>query len=132
MLRTFQLGRCFFPVFGLLLLASLCWAQKDTGNIVGTVTDNSGAVVPKASVTVQDVDRGSAFNTVTDSNGQYAAGPLKIGRYQVVVSKEGFKRTTVGPVELNLQERPSVDVTLQVGAIQEQVTVTTQGPQLET
>jgi hypothetical protein len=107
-------------------------AQKDTGTILGTVRDKSGAVVTGANVTVLDVDRGTTFQTTTNASGEYVAGPLKIGRYRVDVEKAGFKRTSVGPVELNLQERPSVDVTLQVGEIHEQVTVTTQGPQLET
>lgn len=116
----------------LILLTGLCWAQKDTGNIVGTVRDKSGAVIPNAAVTIEDVDRGTTFQTTTNSSGEYVAGPLKIGRYRVVVVKQGFKKTSIGPVELNLQERPSVDVTLQVGAISEQVMVTSQGPQLET
>ena len=115
-----------------LFLASLCWAQKDTGNIVGTVRDKSGALVAGANVTVEDVDRGTTFQTTSDTNGEFVAGPLKVGSYRVVVEKQGFKKSSVGPIELNVQERPSVDVTLQVGAIHEQVTVTTQGSQLET
>jgi hypothetical protein len=121
-----------FAGLAFILLASLCWAQKDTGSIVGTVRDKSGAVVPGASVTVTDVERGTTFQTTTKGSGEYVAGPLKVGSYRVVFEKAGFKKTSVGPVELNLQERPSVDVTLQVGGIHEQVTVTTQGPQLET
>jgi carboxypeptidase family protein/TonB-dependent receptor-like protein len=116
----------------LLVFASLCWAQKDTGNIVGTVRDSSGAVVPRASVTITDVDRGTASSTVTNTTGEYVSGPLKIGRYRIKVEKEGFKTVSVGPIELNVQERPSVNITLQVGQVQQEVTVTSQGPQLET
>src|SRR6185437_5597278 len=68
----------------------------------------------------------------TNGSGEYFSGPLKIGHYRIKVEKEGFKTVMVGPVELNLQERPSVNVTLQVGQVQQQVTVTSQGPQLET
>jgi hypothetical protein len=89
-------------------------------------------VVTGASVTVTDVDRGTTFTTTTNTSGEYVAGPLKVGRYRVAVEKAGFKTTIVGPVELNVQERPSVDVALRVGGIHEQVTVTSQGPQLET
>lgn len=115
----------------LFLFTTLCWAQKDTGNIVRTVRDQSRALIPNATVTVEDVNRGTTFQTSTKAR-EYVAGPLKIGRYRVIVEKQGFKKTPIGPVELNLQERPSVDVTLHVGAISEQVVVTSQGPQLET
>ena len=116
----------------LFLFTALCWAQKDTGNIVGTVRDQSGAFIPNATVTVEHVDRGTTFQTSTKASGEYVAGPLKMGRYRIVVEKQGFKKTSVGPIELNLQERPSIDVTLHVGGINEQVVVTSQGPQLET
>jgi Carboxypeptidase regulatory-like domain/TonB dependent receptor len=116
----------------LLLFTGLCWAQKDTGNIVGTVRDSSGAMVPRASVTITDVDRGTSFSTATNDSGEYVSGPLKIGRYRVKVEKQGFKSVVVGPVQLNVQERPSVNITLQVGQVQQEVTVTSLGPQLQT
>jgi carboxypeptidase family protein len=111
----------------LLLLAGLCWAQKDTGNIVGTVRDSSGAMVPRTSVTITDVDRGTSYSTSTNDSGEYVSGPLKIGRYRVKVEKQGFKTMVVGPVQLNVQERPSVNITLQVGQVQQEVTVTSLG-----
>ena len=132
MLHTARYVRPTLAALALLLLAGIGWAQKDTGNIVGTVRDQSGALISNAGVTVEDVDRGTTFHTSTSTSGEYVAGPLKIGRYRVVVEKQGFKKTSIGPIELNLQERPSIDVTLQVGAVSEQVTVTSQGPLLET
>ena len=116
----------------LVLFATVCWAQKDTGNIVGTVKDKSGAVLPSSQVVVEDVDRGTTFRTTSNQDGEFNAGPLKPGRYRVIVEREGFKKTVVGPIELNIQERPSVDVVLQVGQVNEQITVNTLGPQLET
>jgi Carboxypeptidase regulatory-like domain/TonB dependent receptor len=121
-----------FHLILLVLAASVLWAQKDSGSIVGTVRDASGAVVADAKVTVTDIDRDTSFETSTNQQGEYVAGPLKVGRYRVNVEKVGFKRVSVGPVELNLQERPSVDVKLTVGQVLEQMTVTSQGPQLET
>ncbi len=131
-MSSFTHSRALLASCLLLLFAGLCWGQKDTGNIVGTVRDSSGAVVPRARVIISDVDRGTSFSTTTNGSGEYVSGPLKIGRYRIKVEKEGFKAVAVGPVELNLQERPSVNVTLQVGQVQQQVTVTSQGPQLET
>jgi hypothetical protein len=107
-------------------------AQKDSGSIVGVVKDASGAVVPGARVTVTDVDRGTEVVTRTDAQGEYTASPLKVGQYRVTIEKAGFKKTLAGPVTVDVQGRPAVDVTLQVGSISESMTITTVNPQLET
>ncbi|HWW15194.1 MAG TPA: TonB-dependent receptor [Candidatus Dormibacteraeota bacterium] len=107
-------------------------AQKDSGSIVGVVKDASGAVVPGAKVTVTDVDRGTEVVTRTNAQGEYTASPLKVGQYRVTVEKAGFKKTLAGPVTVDVQGRPAVDVTLQVGSISESMTITTVNPQLET
>jgi hypothetical protein len=116
----------------LVTFATVLRAQKDTGGITGIVTDPSGAVVGGAKVTVTDVDRGISVTTVTTSNGEYVVRPLKIGRYNVTVELKGFKRTVVGPVTVDVQSRPEVNVQLQVGGVTEVVKVTTEGPQLQT
>src|SRR5213079_1577671 len=133
-LTVSRLSKFYCPVLlflVLILLASLCWAQKDTGNIVGTVKDKSGAVLPSAKVAVEDVERGTVFRTTSNGDGEFSAGPLYPGRYRVIVEKGGFKKTILGPIELNVQERTS-DVVLQVGQVNQQITVNTLGPQLET
>jgi hypothetical protein len=116
----------------LLLACGMAWAQKDTGAITGAVKDSSGAVVSGARVTISDVDRGTSVTTTTNDQGEYVAGPLKIGSYSVSVEKQGFKKAVAGPIVVNVQAREQVDLVLQVGNINETVTVTTQGPQLET
>ncbi len=68
----------------------------------------------------------------TSSQGEYVASPLKIGSYSVTAEKEGFKKTVVGPIVVNIQEHPEVDITLQVGSIHEVMTITSEGPQLQT
>src|SRR5437016_3791402 len=107
-------------------------AQKDTGAIAGTVKDSSGALVVGAKVTIADVDRGTSLVINTNSQGEYVASPLKVGRYNVTVEKQGFKKASAGPITVNIQERPEVNVTVQVGSLNETVTVNTQGAQLET
>jgi len=119
-------------LLAVLGFSAIALGQKDTGGIAGTVRDPGGAVVSGAKVTVTDVDRGAALVTTTSAQGEYVASPLKIGRYNVTVEKAGFKKTTIGPVVVNIQERPEVDIALQVGSINEVITVTSQGPQLET
>jgi hypothetical protein len=116
----------------ILLLAGQAMAQKDMGSIVGTVRDQAGATIAGATVRVTDIDRGTTFETTTDKTGEYVAGPLKPGHYSVTVQSTGFKKSQVGPVELNIQERPAIDVVLQVGRVDETMTVTTLGQQLET
>lgn len=126
------LGFFCVEIVVLFLIAGVAWGQKDMGSIVGTVRDSSGAVLPAARVTVTDADRGTRFQTVTNASGEYVANPLHIGRYNITVEREGFRKEVVGPVEVNVQARVEVSVTLKVGQIAETVTVTSQGQQLET
>ncbi len=107
-------------------------AQKDAGAIAGIVKDTSGGVIVGAKVRVTDVDRGTEIDTETNEVGEYTVSPLKVGRYKVAVEKTGFKTALAGPVVVEVQEHPSVNVVLQVGHADETVTVTTQSPLLET
>src|SRR5262249_4224795 len=95
-------------------LATLGWAQKDTGSIVGTVKDPSGAVLPNAQVTVKDVERGTTFVTHTNESGEFVASALKIGRYTVTVEHPGFKKAISVPVDLDVQQRIAVNISLEV------------------
>jgi Carboxypeptidase regulatory-like domain/TonB dependent receptor-like, beta-barrel len=122
-----------FSLFLLILLSCpAAWAQKDTGGITGIVTDQSGAVVSGAKVTITDVDRGTSLTTTTDAQGEYVVSPLKIGRYTVTIEKSGFQKTVLGPVTIDVQERPAVNAKLKIGSVSETITITTEGPQLET
>lgn len=112
--------------------ADLLMAQKDTGGLTGTITDQSGATVSDAKITVTDVDRGTTHHTASNAQGEYVVSPLKVGRYTVTVEKTGFRKTVVGPIQVDVQERPTVNAVLNVGSVSETVTITTQGPQLET
>lgn len=130
--RSFLSARTLALLIGGLLACTLALAQKDTGGITGTVTDPTGGVVSGAKVTVRDVDRGTTLVTTTDAQGEYLVSPLKIGRYTVTIEKNGFQKTVVGPVTVDVQERPAVNAKLRVGSVSETITITTQGPQLET
>ncbi len=116
----------------LFALGTPLWAQKDAGAIVGLVRDSTGAVVIGAQVTVTDVDRGNALNLTTNNNGEYVASPLRIGHYTVTVEKKGFKKEVAGPVQVNIQDRLGIDLTLQPGTATETMTVTGQQAQLDT
>ena len=123
------------PVFILIaVLAAVVpvRAQKDAGAIVGQVRDSTGAVVTDAKVVVTDVDRGIEMTFTTNGEGGYVASPLRIGRYSVTVERQGFKKAVAGPVQVNIQDRVSVDLKLEPGVATETMTITSQRPQLET
>ena len=121
------------PVFILFLaVAASTWAQKDTGSIVGTVKDPTGALIPDAKITVTETEKGTTFVTSSDSSGEYVASPLNVGHYKVTVEKQGFKTAVAGPIELDVQQRAVVNVTLPVGEMVIKVEVNTAAPLLET
>jgi hypothetical protein len=115
-----------------LVFAVPTWAQKDTGSIVGTVKDGTGAVVADAAVEVTDIDRGQTFKTTTSEAGEFVASPLHVGRYKVSITKAGFKKAVSELVELNVQGRVAVNIALTVGQITEEMVVTGAAPLLET
>src|ERR1700693_3546905 len=127
---------CRLLVFALVILVlafpTNAGAQKDAGSIVGSVKDPSGALISQAAVTVTDVERGSNLSTKTNDAGEYVAGPLRVGRYTVTVEHPGFKKAVSEPVNLDVQQRIAVDISLQVGRISESITVTSATPLLET
>lgn len=114
------------------LSAAGAWAQKDTGSLAGTVKDPSGGVVVGATVTVTDIDRGESLVLATNQVGEFVASPLKVGRYTITVDKSGFRKTVVGPITVQVQERPSMEIVLKVGNASETVKVTSAAPLLET
>src|SRR5579872_7515045 len=129
--KTRHTLRALFLFVAIGLVTPL-WAQKDAGTIVGTVRDATGAVVPGAKVTVEDVDRGVQATLSTNDEGEYVASPLHIGRYKITVEKTGFKKAVSEVVELNVQDRIAMNIKLQVGQISEEMVVTGAAPLLET
>jgi hypothetical protein len=107
-------------------------AQTTTGSIVGSVTDNSGAVVPGAAIVVLNTDTGSTNKTATDSSGNYVVTPLPVGHYSVTVEAKGFKKSVSGGITLNMQDRIGVNVVLELGQLTETVEVAAAAPALQT
>ena len=70
-----------------------CFPQATTANIVGSVTDPSGGVVPAAAVTVQNRQTGQTRTTQTDAQGNYEFPFLQIGEYSITVEKTGFQKS---------------------------------------
>jgi hypothetical protein len=132
MIRFSFSSRIFlFFVIG-LFACGRAWGQKDTGSIVGTVKDSTGASVVGAKVAVIDVDRGLTFSTETSEGGEYVAGPLRVGNYTVTVEQPGFKKAVSLPVSLDVQQRVAVNITMEVGQVTERIEVSGSAPLLET
>ena len=106
-------------------------AQVTTGTIVGTVSDPDG-VVPGAVVTIREVSKGTSDTYRTDSTGSYAALFLVPGTYAIEVNVPGFKKWQRDGVILQVNQRARVDVTLQVGGIEETTSVVATSPLLHT
>jgi hypothetical protein len=107
-------------------------AQLDTGSIVGTVTDQSGAVLPGVTVTATEDATAVTATSVTNESGQYVFPSLKVGVYTVAAELSGFKRAVRSDVRLNVQNRTAVDFQLTVGQLTEAVTVSARSEVLQT
>jgi len=119
-----------------LCCAALCssaFAQNDRASITGRVTDPSGASVAAASVKVTNVNTGATFDASTNDDGRFVVPSiLQVGLYKVEALKAGFKTAVSGNIDLRIGDVREVNLTLQVGATTEQVTVTSEAPLLNT
>lgn len=112
-------------VMFLTLLTGNLFAQETTGTIVGTVTDSAGAVIPGATVSIQDANKaGIVVRTVTtNENGEFVAPNLNVGVYDLSIEAPNFKKTVQTGVKLDVGQRRSVDVQMQAGDVNAVVTV---------
>jgi hypothetical protein len=106
-----------------LLMPSAGYSQ-DTGYISGTVIDKSGAAVAGADVVVTNTAGSLTRSTTTNSDGAYVVPGLPGDTYNLTVSAKGFQKYTAQNVKLDVAEKARIDVTLTVGAMSEEITVT--------
>ena len=109
----------------LVSAASEIFAQTSAGALVGLVRDPAAAAVPGASVTVTNTQTNVTFKIATDDSGNYFVPSLIPGTYSVVCEHAGFKKLTVGPVTVSVNQTVRVDLSLQVGETAESVTAPT-------
>ena len=110
-----------------LIFAPALFAQI-SANLSGTVTDQSGAVVSGAAVTVRNLETSSTRDTTTSEAGEYRVFSLPIGAYEVRVSKDGFAEQIRTGIRLVVGQDARVDVTLSVGAVSQQIMVNSDAP----
>lgn len=117
-LRFGVLAVCFF-----LLGTERLFSQADTGSITGTVTDPSGGVLSGVKVTIVAVATNREQTFTTDNEGRYSSGPLRVGEYRIEAEVQGFKRLVRQNIVLQVQEVAVVNLQLELGTVNQEVTV---------
>ncbi len=116
----------------LLALPAIARAQFDTATVLGTVRDSGGAVLPGVSVTIRNIDTGITVNAQTDGEGNFQITNVKIGNYRVSAEKQGFSTAVAERVNVTVNARQRIDLTMQPGAVTETVVITDAAQLLET
>jgi hypothetical protein len=107
-------------------------AQVDTGSIVGTVTDSSGAVLGNATVTLTNEGTNISLTTTAAADGSYTFSPVQIGVYRVNATAQGFNTVNVPHVTVAIGQNALVNFVLKPGSANETVEVTGEAPVLQT
>jgi hypothetical protein len=107
------------------------FAQSDA-ELGGTVRDSSGALIPDVAVTVTKLDTQMVRTSVSNEAGFFLVPLLPPGTYQLRLTKAGFKPATQTGIILQVGQQARLDITLELGAVVEEVTITAQTPLLET
>lgn len=115
-----------------VMLAVPAIAQQTAGNISGRIVDQQGAIIPGATVTAANPATGLTRTVVSDAVGIYTLTGLPIGNYDLKVELSGFQPTLRKGVVVNVSQTVSLELTLSVAALAENVTVTGQTPLIET
>src|SRR6058998_3475586 len=127
------LGRVTAGIVSFVVLGTpVIFAQGGTATILGTVRDTSGALIPGVSITIKHTDSGLTRTVTSSETGNYAAPALPVGPYEVAAMIPGFKQQVRSGINLVVGQEAVVDLTLEVGANAEQVTVTEEAPLVNT
>ena len=114
------------------MIAGLLVGQATDSNVVGTVTDSTGAAVPNATVTATNKGTGFKLTTETNVAGEYRINNAPVGQYDVTATATGFSAATVAALQLDLNHTATVNLTLTVGTVSTTVEVTGAPIQLDT
>ena len=127
----FQLVAMAFLLGWVALAVRPALGQAVYGSIFGTVTDNTGAVMPNSTITVTDVAKATTVTVQTDASGEYRVQHLIPDTYRVQAEATGFSKSTADNVIVYADTAPKVDIQLTVGEVSNTVTVTSAAPLLE-
>jgi hypothetical protein len=121
-----------FVVSGLFLFASLAFPQSDRGTLTGTATDSTGAVIANVPIQARNTGTGVVYDGATSTTGNYTLSQLPAGPYELSMAAPGFKKYTRSGLTVEVAQVLRVDISLEVGAATESVTVTAAGTLLNT
>ncbi len=129
-----QLGRVWLSSIALLCAgAGLVNGQQSSGSIRGEVKDSQGAVVPRAKVTLTDVNQGDVRELTTNQGGVFFFNPLKPSVYKLTIESTGFKKYEVKEIRLSASDRLDIPaISLSVGQMSESITVSDSAVLLQT
>jgi len=118
-------------LWALLLFSTCAWGQATT-SLRGTITDQTGGVIPKATVSLKSPSTGFGRTTTSAADGSYEFLQLPPGSYQLTVEKAGFQTYQQSDIELLVSTPATENVTLTVGAATQTVAVTAEAPLINT
>ncbi|HEX4770218.1 MAG TPA: TonB-dependent receptor [Bryobacteraceae bacterium] len=124
--------RLFASLFFAALFGSTSFGQAISGNVIGTITDASGAAVGGAQITVTNTGTTVSIQTTSNESGNYTAANLPAGIYTVTITQPGFQKFVQQNVRVDVTQSVRVDASLQVGEATQEVTVTAAPPGIET
>jgi hypothetical protein len=123
---------------GLIVVACLIFAiapasaQSDRGTITGTVSDPAGAMIPNAPIEAKNTETGAVYQTVSSATGNYSLAQLPVGVYQLTATQPGFKQYQRTGITVMVAQTLRIDIGLEVGNINETVSVSADAPLLKT
>ena len=127
--------RILFSVLGvvsvLVFMSTIVWGQA-TAQISGTARDQSGAVLPGVEIRATQTETGITRDAVTNETGSYVLPNLPIGPYKLEASLPGFRSYAQSGIVLQVNSNPSINVTLEVGQVSEQIEVEANAALVET
>jgi hypothetical protein len=107
----------------LAIAATAAFGQINTAAIVGSVSDQSGAMIPDASIILENVATEARRTTKSDATGSYSFQVLPVGAYRMMVEAPGFKRAERAGIRLEASDYPRINIVLELGEVSESVTV---------
>ena len=133
MVKFKALSACLGAILLTALPLGTAWAQSvSSSQVSGVVRDSSGGALPGADVTITKIDTGAVRSAVTSADGSFVLPNLPVGPYQLKVALQGFTTYVQDGIVLQVSSNPQINVTLAVGVVSEQVTVTANTTMVET
>src|SRR5436190_4091818 len=129
---SFYWERTHFATFMAACACSCLYGQATSGNIIGTVTDPAGAVIPDVSITITSQQRGAVYNATANESGNYSVVQILPGLYTMEFKAPGFQRLAQKDLSVSVDRSTRLDVQLVVGQVTEEISVTGAAPPLVT